>query len=431
MLEFSDAPYRFFPPDPWPVIQWFGPQLNRILLKGLDHRIGQMVISGELDKIRSFDRSKTRFLFVANHPTRTDPQFLVEIQRRLGIRSSFMAAYDVFLENKIRAWFMQKGGSFSIDREGNDRKAMSTAIETLKTGDLALTIFPEGNVYLMNDRVTPFLDGTSFIAMKAHQALKGDGEVVVVPVSMKYSYLTDVEPKVWGRLCKLAEESGCPRNLNLNSPTESVVSVGSHILSRFLRERTEIRGDFDFTGLSPDEIQSRLFELAKRLIGDLEDELDLPRDDEIFVVDRIRKVRSAVHQIRINEKASAAMGEKKLTSLAKRSILGFRILAYVLPYLSEKPNLDRFAETVARLCEDFHSELSPPIGPRRALAVVGDPIFPGKIIEETGGKSRAVISELTKSMETAIANGIEWINQSNKTAGTKLVDEISSGGEES
>ena len=46
---------------------------------------------------------------------------------------------------------MQRSGSFSVDREGSDRKAMSTAIEVVKeTG--ALTILPEGNVYFTNDR---------------------------------------------------------------------------------------------------------------------------------------------------------------------------------------------------------------------------------------------------------------------------------------
>ena len=54
---------------------------------------------------------------------------------------------------------MQNIGCFSIDREGSDRKAMTEATRILKEGEFALTIFPEGNVYLTNDRVTPFFGG--------------------------------------------------------------------------------------------------------------------------------------------------------------------------------------------------------------------------------------------------------------------------------
>ncbi len=421
MLEFSHEPYRFFPPEPHPVMLQLGPLMNRFLLRTSDHRLGEIDILGSGETLRSLDRDRTRVLFVANHPTRTDPQFMAEIQRRFGYRSSFMAAYDIFLENRLRAWFMQKTGCFSIDREGSDRRAMSTAIDILKGGDLALTIFPEGNVYLMNDRVTPFLEGTAFIALKAHQALKEEGEVVVVPVSLKYSHLTDARTGVWSRLARLAEDSGFSGQLDPDHPRRSVVAVGGHILSRFLEERSGISGDFDFTGLSPEETQARLYDLAKRLIGELESDLALPCDDGVFIVDRIRKVRSTLHQIRNDEAALAAMGQDTLSALARQSILSFRLLAYVLPYLNEKSTLDRYSETVERLCEDFYSRNFPPLGPRRALARIGAPIPLGEILAGSGGKTRGAVTELTRRMEETVASGVAELAESLHTPGSREI----------
>jgi hypothetical protein len=46
-------------------------------------------------------------------------------------------------------------GNFSIDREGSDRRAMAAAIKVLTDGKTAPNIFPEGNVYLTNDRRPP------------------------------------------------------------------------------------------------------------------------------------------------------------------------------------------------------------------------------------------------------------------------------------
>ena len=68
---------------------------------------------------------------------------------------------------------MQRVGAFSIDRETSDRKAISMACEILQTGDYGLTIFPEGNVHLTNDRVTSFLEGAAFIASPNPKVIGG------------------------------------------------------------------------------------------------------------------------------------------------------------------------------------------------------------------------------------------------------------------
>ena len=62
---------------------------------------------------------------------------------------------------------------------------MKDAIATVIDGRYALTVFPEGNVYFMNDRVTPFLEGPAYIAMKAQQELKDNGKIFAVPVAIK------------------------------------------------------------------------------------------------------------------------------------------------------------------------------------------------------------------------------------------------------
>ena len=209
MLEFSDAPYQFFPPNPSRPLIWLGRKANQhFILQGKGHRVSELVVQGETEALREERVKGIRHLFVFNHPSHSDPQTVTEVHRRLGIPSSFMAAYDVFLRNGLNRFLMPRLGHFSIDREGSDRKAMSAAIEILKQGDFALNIFPEGNVYLTNDRVTPFLDGTAFIAAKAQKA-SPDEEVRIVPVSLKFTNLSDIRPVLIERRNAIA-----PRNLS-------------------------------------------------------------------------------------------------------------------------------------------------------------------------------------------------------------------------
>lgn len=429
MLEFCDVPYRFFPARYSPTVSWLAKQINRtLILPGQNHRLQEIELAGEIDKVQSLYEKGKRLLFVANHPSHSDPQLMFEVQRRLGVPSAFMAAYDIFLRGSIQAWVMQKTGAFSIDREGNDRKAMAEAINILKSGGLALTIFPEGNVYLMNDRVTPLLDGTSFIAVKAHQALKGNGEVVVIPLSFKFSQMDDIRPQIWERLEQLAKDCGYEGELDQGAPQKAVLAVGGYMLSHFLGEKTAIKeADIDFTVTSPVEMQDQLFDLSRRLVADLESELEMETDEEVFIVDRVRKVRSRIHQLRLSTESNDEETRDDLAPLADRAILVFRLLAYVLPYLNEHPTLDRYAETVERLCEDFYSKSFKPLGPRKALVRIGEPIEVGSVLAQVGGKSRDAVPELTAAMEKRITTGIDVLNESNETPGSKLLDDLSRG----
>ena len=97
-----------------------------------------------------------------------------------------------FFRGRLDGWVMQRLGTFSVDREGTDRQAMDQAARTLARGKFPLTLFPEGNVYLENDRVTPFHDGAAFLATRAAKQLAERGKrLVVVPVSIKATHLTD------------------------------------------------------------------------------------------------------------------------------------------------------------------------------------------------------------------------------------------------
>ena len=125
---------------------------------------------------------------------------------QLSMPVSFMAAYDIFLQSKLNAWCMQRAGCFSVDREGSDRKSMKEALRILKEGERGLIIFPEGNVYLTNDKVTPFLDGPAFLGMKAQKDLGGDHPILAIPVSLKVTHVSDSSGKIVDLFRTLASE---------------------------------------------------------------------------------------------------------------------------------------------------------------------------------------------------------------------------------
>ena len=100
VLEFSDAPYRFFEARPSAPLIRLGRALNRhLFLPGPNHRIRDLSMDGNLEALAEARGNGDRLLFVINHPSHSDPQALTEVERRLGVDACFMAAYDVFLRS--------------------------------------------------------------------------------------------------------------------------------------------------------------------------------------------------------------------------------------------------------------------------------------------------------------------------------------------
>ncbi|MEM9018075.1 MAG: lysophospholipid acyltransferase family protein [Verrucomicrobiota bacterium] len=417
MLEFSDAPYRFFEAKPSKPLIWLSRWLNRVLfLPGKNHRIAEIEVQGGEDLRESINRGE-RILFVVNHPSHSDPQVITEVHRRLGISSCFMAAYDVFLRSPLTGWVMQRLGNFSIDREGSDRKAMTAAIDVIKEGKLSLTIFPEGNVYLTNDRVTPFLDGTAFIAIKAQASLK-ERPVKVVPISLKFTHLTTPRQAITERMLQLGQDSEYefPEGSTTN-PMNAVLGLGEHIVGRYLRSH----GYEQEFAIGNANLHETLTAFGERLVVELETHFEQETSPEESLVDRIRKIRTKIHQLRTDPDKTP---DGDLDSLADKAILAFRLHGHLTPYLVEQPTIDRYDETVERISEDFYSEAMPRTGPRRVIARIHPGIDVSSLLNEAEGKARNAVGPLTRAMEKAVQDGVDEINATNSAPGATLVDDV-------
>ncbi len=408
MLEFSDAPYRFFEAKPSAPLIRLGRELNRrVILPGRNHRIREIEISGETDVLSEAVGNGTRLMFVMNHPSHSDPQVVSEVHRRLGVDSCFMAAYDVFLRNRFCAWSMQRLGNFSIDREGSDRKAMAAAIGVLKEGKRSLNIFPEGNVYLTNDRLTPFLDGAAFIALKAQAAL-GDVPVLVVPMSLKFTHLSAPRETVTARMRKLAVDSGYAfPDGSTDDPVGAVLGLGRHILGGYLGKH-----GFESGGGS---LYSELEGFAGELVAGVEGGLGIAPKTADSLEARIATARSTIHRLRTDNSATAP---PEIDGLADRAILALRIHGHLTPYLTEHPTIDRYDETVERIAEDFYSKAMPRTGPRKAMVKIHAPI---DARDFSGMKLREALPLITRKMEHEIQAGNVDLMRTNTAPGSRLL----------
>ncbi len=420
MLDFSDLPYRYFPPKRNALVAWGIGVFNRYRRLPEVMKVDRVEVSG-LDGLRKNIRRRgprrDRVLFLPNHPTHADAAVFIEALRRAGFTTQMMAAYDVFLRSRLDAWVMQKMGAFSVDREGGDQRAMKEAAGVLTRGRHALTIFPEGNVYLRNDRVTPFNDGAAFLALRAAKELSKHGvRVLAVPVSIKLTQLTDCR----AALEKLLEDLSGAMELQHepaqagHAPRDMIVRVGCAAVRRNLKQR----------GLTPPDTQD-LAELiafsAGSVLDDLETKLEIRPKPDATLTDRVRAARRMIHEVRTDE-ARVADHAAALT-WADQAMLAFRITSYLPDYVAEKPTLDRVGETIEKLAEDVRRKMIDPIAPRRALVHFNDPISLNDYLGE-GKRGKQAIRDLTAACEAAVQSGLNELNASNEYPGGEVYEDL-------
>lgn len=373
-------------------------------------RIAAVEVSGR-ETIVATRRPGDRLVLLPNHPTHADAPILVEALRQIGLSAQIMVAYDVFLRSQLDAWVMQRLGAFSVDREGSDQRAMKQALATLAAGRHALTIFPEGNVYLMNDRVAPFHDGAAFLALKAARQLAVEGHrILAVPVSIKVTHCTDVRPQLAEMLQQLGQTLAAPIKSD-QSPLEGLRQVGMAALRRNLAQR----------GIAAAQGQS-LPELIEHAAGSvlarLEEKIELTSRPTDSLIDRVRAARRVIHEVRTDE--DRAIDQTAATIWADEAMLAFRIASYSGQYVAARPTIDRFSETLEKLAEDLYGRMMDPFAPRHAFVRFNEPIELGPYLDRSDKKIRAAVRNLTPNIEQAVQRELDELNEQNRYPGAML-----------
>lgn len=410
MLDFTDQPYQFFPPKYSRF--WAGAMLlhNRLRHLPKTQRIMAVECHGQQALFAQL-RPGDRLLFLPNHSTHADAAIFLEALRQLGVSSLMMAAYDVFLRGFLHRFTMQRLGAFAVDRDASDPKPMKQALATLERGKHALTIFPEGNVYLTNDRVTPFMDGAAFIALKAQQALGKDssspaGRIMAVPVSIKATHLTNARMKISQRFAPLAKQLGVQSDFH-DEPIAAVYAAAEVALRRNLKGRGVVVPDAEGLG---DLVERAAVNVLDRLEAKLE---VTPRPGDA-PLDRVRSARRLIHEVRTNP--DRAVDHAAAATWADEAMLAFRIASYPMGYAAENPTVDRLGETVEKLEEDLLTKMPPPIGNRHAFVKFNPPIDVRDLLT-AHPKLRASVKAFTAATEASVQHGLDELNTLNPHPG--------------
>jgi hypothetical protein len=359
------------PRKPEPPPQYWAPNLKpdwvellrpmRIMKAGLEHRIAEVTING-LENFHAAKANDAGVLVTPNHPASADPFVMYRAADHAGMPFYFMAAWQTFGDaDEISQTILRWHGVFSVDREGADRKAFSEAVKILSAGENPLVIFPEGEVYHLNDRVTPFRDGAAAIALTA--AKKANRTIRILPTAIRYRYLDDPTPKLCEVMSELEEYFGWVPKVKLQL-TKRIYRFAEGLLAL---QEIEYLG-----GSQSGDLKPRIATLCDAILQKLEFIYATPKCEDI--PERIKNLRREGIR-RINDEASTVQQVEEAREHMTELLRATQMFSYPGDYLTESPTVERIAETIDKLAEDVLDKIRASICADRAASVTfGEPI---------------------------------------------------------
>ena len=343
-----------------------------------------------VDQLRDALRSKKRLLIAPNHASHADPFTIYAACDAAKTSCHIMAAWHVFLKfSPLMQKCLQWHGCFSVDREANDIGAFRNAIEVLRSRTEPLVIFPEGEIYHCNDRVTPFREGAAAIAVGASR--KTDSPVAMVPTAIKYHYVDDPTPAI----LRVLED--IERRILWRAQSHKPIVVRLYAIAEAVLGLKEL----EYLGCTrTGDITKRLRDLGEEILLRLEARHGPRREDSHPV--RVKELRRTV-LTKSNDCKTAETEKRQLSYDLDDLFVVMQLFSYPGDYLRvENPSIERIAETVDKLEEDVLQRHTASIrGRRKAVVQFGEPVA----IQST--KSRTLVAEVTSTIQAQVQSLID------------------------
>lgn len=369
-------------------VAWWRPWRKR--LQQNKHRLLSVEVRG-LEHVRAARAQGHGILLTPNHSSHADPFVLYAAADELRCPFYVMIAWQNFVRDGwLRATALRQHGGFSIDREGTDLQALRQAVEILESRPNPLCIFPEGDVYHLNERLTPFREGPAAIALMA--ARKATRPVVCIPCAIKYRYVTDPTPD----LLRVMEDL---ERAILWRPRPDL-SLGERVY-HFAEGALALK-EIEFLGRpSHGPLPERLAELIDFILNVLEVRHGVDAVPAT-VPERVKALRQQIIK-EIAELPADAPARRQGEEDLEDVFLAVQLFSYPGDYVAQQPTVERLAETLDKFEEDvLHIKTASIRGARTATITFGEPIPVA-----AGRTERRGAGALTRTLEQQVQTLLE------------------------
>ncbi len=347
-----------------------------------------------VERVQQAMQRNLGILITPNHPGHADCYLLWEALTRLRRPCYVMTAWQVFgMAKPLDRLIWRQHGCFSINREGTDLQAFKQAVQVLSASSHPLVVFPEGDVYHLNDRVTTFRDGTAAIAASA--AKRSNRPVACFPCALKYEYIRDPSPELQQVMGRLEQKVG----LRAEPELPLVDRIYRFAEAMLTQRETQFLG-----AAGKGSLETRVPALADAILQRHEDAYSL-QPGNATVPERVKALREEI----IDRQLELPADDSRQMTLSRQMedlFIATQLYSYPGDYVRERPTIERIAETIDKFEEDVLNAPTAGVrGARRGVVTFGEPV----LVTQKG--NRAALEHLTRTLQERVQQLLDQVNQ--------------------
>lgn len=389
----DELKYKFHEPAHQPLLMWLSKWYVAIKLRR-ELNIRSFEIEGE-GIVKGLIARGDGVLITPNHSDHADSALMFEFGRRLGRPFYFLATHGIF--RGMNRYILPRIGCFPIDREGTDKRALRKSTEILVKGRNPLVIFPEGEIYRLNDQITPLREGVAAVAGLAVRKAAPGRRIWIVPVGIKYRFPPDVDPLPWmNRMMGELEARFSWREATGMPLEDRIYRYAAGMLSlKEIELFGNVRG-----GSVRERVTAMRDQVIQRIETDLGTSAAAVRG--LTIPERVKECRRRALEALETADLVGASPERISKWKAALDDLFFVIQLYSYPgdYVMSRPTCERAAEILIKFKQDALGrdlDRARHDVPRSARMFVGEPIDAGQFLAEAGLKIETPPTEASEA----------------------------------
>lgn len=335
-------------------------------------------------------------ILTPNHADETDPRVCLELSHQSKKQFVSMCNREAFDELFGLAGFvLRRLGHFSIERGAHDQPALDHAIEVVRQGDKVLVIFPEGEIFYLNEKVQNFHAGAIEIGMQA--LLKEGGQVndiFILPMAIKYHYTQHIDATIARHIYRMENQLMLPHSEK--PAAERLFAIQKKLFEiEVLHQGVELQ--FDESKPLSEHVQF----LQRAVIGAIQARHANLHTYQKQIIDQTWQLQAELREAigLSKDKTEKAEMQKDLEALEKMA----QLTSWRPSYYRENPSDDRMAEALMKIERELYRIKRPHQLARRRVSVdISEPISLSDYKAEYQADPRAVRHQMTEALHSRV-----------------------------
>ncbi len=383
---------------------WFVKSIQTFLRIVLPVRTHLHFRPEDLEMFRGLNKGSGMIL-TPNHADELDPPICMELSRIVKKQFMMMCNREAFDEYRgIAGWVFQHIGVFSVERGGHDSPSKEFATSVVKSGKDVLLIFPEGEIYYLNEMVQPFHSGAIDIGLRAiieQRDTCPDFTAVIIPMAIKYRYPPSIRKILEKRVQKM--EQKLSQDLTGYELKKRLAGILADLL-----QKQELAFGIESEGDRFAQLSERVKSARHAILGRIEKKYSDAYNAQSRTIDRVFQLSAKVREKMKQDQSSDGQAEYQNDLTALEEVA--HMVSWQPQYIDSDPSIDRLAEMVLKLERELYGIKRPkPLAKRDVFIRLAKPVDLGPYVEQYIAEPHVVRHKVAEELRQTIQFTIDDI----------------------